>query len=365
MFVLLDTNVFVRDWRLTGNAFRVFLESLERIGLRWVVPEIVHAEVENKAEERLAAVKEKLELAVKDLQFLPAVKPDALTFDAAAALVEYKDYFRKIAAGAQARMLPHPDVPHAQLALRATKKRRPFKENGSGYRDALIWCSAMELLSANEGDLCFVTQNTKDFGEAGTLHADLADDLAERGIDAGRIQYFNSLDAFNQGVVLPILERVEGLASELQDGSASLDLAEVVRDGLRDALNPRDVAFVALDWAYECGSVRLNRVTAVSDLNVIEVRRLPSGRIFARASASASIELYLSARDEDFEKFQGPRELFAGMEDDAGMVYDVSTDYPVDISVTFSVIANAEVDDAESVTIEEIEGDHGAMSVGA
>lgn len=362
MYVLLDTNVFVGDWRLSGSAFSVFREARARIGANWVVPEIVLAEVTNKATERLKAIKDRLESTATELQFLRGRPMERLSLDVPAASADYNAFLNDLFAKDNAKVVPVPDVPHTELAKRAVEKRKPFKEGGAGYRDALIWHTVLELLGEPDTKLYFVTANSSDFGRD-VLHPDLVADLTQRRIDPERIRYFSSLEAFNKDVVLPTLEQVDDVAKDLESGSAALNLLEWARSEFRHLLEARDVAYVALDWAYECGRVRMGPIRRVTNLRVTEVRRLPSGRFFMRATVDASIELNLSARDHDFERYQAPRELFSGMEDDSGMVYDVSAEYPVDVEVTFSVVVEPDASDPESASIEEISGDHGAMTI--
>ena len=362
MYVLLDTNIYVGDWRLSGSAFNVFREARARIGANWVVPEIIFAEVTNKAAERVSTIKDRLESIATELQFVRGRPTERIALDAMATSADYSAFLTDLFAKEDAKIIPMPGVPHAELAQRAVEKRRPFKESGAGYRDALIWHTILELLRDPNTKLCFVTANSSDFGKS-VLHHDLVSDLTQRSIDPGRIRYFNTLEAFNEAVVLPTLEQVDGLAKELEAGSAALDIMAWARLEFRGLLEARDVAYVALDWAYECGRVRMGPIRHVTNLRVAEVRRLPSGRFFIRASVDASIELNLSARDEDFERYQAPRELFSGMEDDAGMVYDVSADYPVDIEVTFTLVVEPDASGPESASIVEISGDHGSMTI--
>ena len=41
MFVVLDTNIFYKDFLLRGNAFRILLESIQYVPARLCIPEVV------------------------------------------------------------------------------------------------------------------------------------------------------------------------------------------------------------------------------------------------------------------------------------------------------------------------------------
>lgn len=83
-------------------------------------------------------------------------------------------------------VMPLPVTSHAALMSRDLSGRRPFKRNGTGYRDALIWLSFVEWLErehAPQTEVYFVTANRSDFAAlSGTLHPDLKADLPA-GVD--------------------------------------------------------------------------------------------------------------------------------------------------------------------------------------
>ena len=102
--------------------------------------------------------------------------------DAAQAAKHYAQELRRRLETAGAIVLATPGVWPDDLVERAIHRRKPFDNAGRGYRDALIWYSAMELIDTLDGGdvvqfIC-VTDNIADFGdEKGNLHPDLRDEL--------------------------------------------------------------------------------------------------------------------------------------------------------------------------------------------
>lgn len=86
-------------------------------------------------------------------------------------------------------VLNDPDVSHSELVARVLERRRPFTDGERGYRDALIWYSALEC--ANSEDVVLLTANTKDFAKDSGGQFELADDLVAdlvlRGLPRSRI----------------------------------------------------------------------------------------------------------------------------------------------------------------------------------
>lgn len=89
--------------------------------------------------------------------------------------------------GQEASVLPYPSVSYKELVDRVLAGRRPFTVGEKGYRDALIWYSALE--QAAEGRVLLLTANTKDFsGSDGQLAPDLQSDLACLDVETGALR---------------------------------------------------------------------------------------------------------------------------------------------------------------------------------
>ena len=91
-----------------------------------------------------------------------------------------KDNFSK----SNVRILPFPDVSLSEVYERDIEKRKPFKEDGTGFRDFLIWKTLCESLKKSDELYCevfFITNNSKDFRdpESSCLHRDLFKDVPE------------------------------------------------------------------------------------------------------------------------------------------------------------------------------------------
>ena len=87
----------------------------------------------------------------------------------------------------ESRILGYPDTPHETLVKRATSRKRPFDDNGSGYRDAIIWESVLELAKQVKGPIVLVTKD-KDFRErSSNLHGDFIKDLERLGLPEDKV----------------------------------------------------------------------------------------------------------------------------------------------------------------------------------
>ncbi len=92
------------------------------------------------------------------------------------------------------QVLPIPELPHAIVLQRDLKRRKPFDEDGKGYRDTLIWESVLAAAERSSAQVVFVSRNHKDFAQKnGQLHPDLVADLVARGMPEDRVVYANGL----------------------------------------------------------------------------------------------------------------------------------------------------------------------------
>jgi hypothetical protein len=51
----------------------------------------------------------------------------------------YEKFFSAKLNELNAEIPDYKDIPHAQIVNRDLERRRPFQENGKGYRDTLLW----------------------------------------------------------------------------------------------------------------------------------------------------------------------------------------------------------------------------------
>jgi len=264
--------------------------------LRVIVPEVVVREAVGKfrrtVEERLT----KHTAAVRDLRRLGIGIGDGSVPDATQASAGYEAELRQRLAGAGAEVPAVPSVDILRLVDNAIARKKPFDERGSGFRDALIWSTVMEVGGSwvvAAPLIAFVTGNTKDFcGEDG--HS-LADDLAEELEAAGRavVRVYKSIEDFVLSGITddPVLyQRVQSLVEDDAAQIASniemaLRLAEIdVLDAIA-TVTVTDVSDVR---------VQLSRVGSLDESS-------PDALVELDAVAHVELEIYAFRSQDDHE----------------------------------------------------------------
>lgn len=177
MRIVIDTNVIVRDFRGLGHDFMQLRNTVELGQHKVYIPEVVLIEVRAVYLREIDRAKTELgKLSSKVQRLIGYPVEDPLSEALGEAERSADEYINDLLSSLSAHRLSDPNVGHADLVDRAARRRRPFREKGTGYRDALIWATVVEL--AEDEEVALISENTADFGDDdGDLHPDLKDDL--------------------------------------------------------------------------------------------------------------------------------------------------------------------------------------------
>ncbi len=360
MLIVLDSSVIVADPRLKGP-LRTLLEAGPRLGLACCVPAIVLDEVVIVYRRQLDEAAAKLEKAFRTWERLTGEAGSFTVPDDATRQLEtvaYRQFLETHLDQWGARVLAYPRVPHEDLVQRAASRRKPFAESGSGYRDALIWATVVELATEEQRrrptslrprSIVFATQNTRDFAEGSRLHHELAADLPLSDV----VSLVGELRPFVSAEVLPHLGQLEDALRSLQEGTHPFSLAAWIDSELAAALNDDNwaFAFVALDEGH--ARVRVTSLAHHEHLQVKDVRRLPSGHLLVHANTDVEVEVVITADRDDFVRYPDVAAFFG---------YSLETNWvdasvPAGGNVAFNLTLNQQ-NVVQWVEIDEVRGTH-------
>jgi len=285
MRVVLDANVFISGRWGQSVAFSSLRKSALRVGLKVAIPLVVWDELLNKFDQEWSQLQNEYD-RLRQSSILPVgTSLSPLPLSAEAARSGFETRLKAIAGDVAAELIPYPSIPHADLAQREMRGRAPLHAKKSGYRDALIWYSVLDLLKRGDGAIGFVTENKHDFCGDGGLHPDLRDDLRTLGRGGDDIQIYRSLQDLVAERVTPVLEHLKGVQQQLQEGTfQGLDIGALLVDvdGLLSGrvVDPRDIG---LPWDLYPLSINLGE--EVVRLQIEDVRRFPDGDLLIVANA--------------------------------------------------------------------------------
>lgn len=221
MFIVLDSTVFWDDPNVKSGAWALLQEFTRRGDSTVFIPAVVLDEVEAKFGKRLDETVEGVKNAGQSLARLIDDKYKIPELEKSQELARYSKRFRSRLAELRVQTLPYPSIPHTDLVKRQVNHLRPFQAKGTGYRDALIWHSLLELLKGSKEDCVLVTGNLADFAKSResptVIHSDLQEDLDNIGIK-GKVSVSKDLNACLDEHAKPSLKKLDDLKKELENG---------------------------------------------------------------------------------------------------------------------------------------------------
>jgi hypothetical protein len=296
VLVVLDTNVFYTDVRANGLLLRSMLDdALAKGAFELFIPEVVLRELDKQFAQRSKKVVREVNKALgaqnEELRRLGIQAPSPMVRDDAD-IAAYREALVKRLADAGAEVLDIPEDLSPALDW-AVNRRKPFKDSGDGFPDAVIWLSVLELARAREEEIVLISNNSGDFAvkkDSDELAEELRGDLVERGRPAEQVRLSLSLRSF---------------AEEIGVGPAKDAVAELAGDGAFFEAIENAIMYSPVDPAVLDRPIELDNDPQVTgwdleELTVESAVELPGGRLVADCTARASLELDLLILKGDY-----------------------------------------------------------------
>lgn len=313
--LVMDTNIYFNHFFLKLKHFSILRDSLENLNIEWTLPEIVLDEVSGKYKEKLTDLKNNIKKTNKEIgSLIGEEKQIIIDIDQDSMANDYKNSLREeFQTHEHMKTVPYPSTTHKEIANRAILKLKPFKENGEGYRDCLIWETIKSLLKENpNSNLIFVTANRSDFFDKNdNLSTVLIEDLEKYSISKDRIQVFNSLFSLMREFINPQLESLESIKNSLLADKWELKQEEIIFK-IEEELYLKSVDISLPDS--NCSEALINYINDVSIDDIEDVSKLSETEIIISLTAkiNADFEYYVDHMDIyslDYENNPPPFEI--------------------------------------------------------
>jgi hypothetical protein len=172
--LVLDATELRKDWLCAGLKFQLLGRMIHQTSISVYVPASVLEEVVAHHGRATEEASKKLETVAKELGSLGlgAVRMESVEFDYREYLAERFDEVLAIT------VLPWPHISHRELVARVVSRTPPFDQRGSGYRDSIVWASAVELARSGQ-DVVLVSEDKIFAGQDGKLAQSLKAEIAE------------------------------------------------------------------------------------------------------------------------------------------------------------------------------------------
>lgn len=332
--VILDANILISDYRLSGVAFVVARDGIKRTSGTLVVPEVALAETVAKFKETLNSAVQRQGEADAHLRRLTGRSPVTTTqIDVAAEVQQYEERLRWALINMNAVVLPWPEVSHESILHRIWNGRRPMRKD-VGYRDTLIWEAILAYLRGSQTrEAIFVTADS-DFCDQNDVHPDLVQDLRDAGLDPSCLVIERSLQALNKRVFEPALARLAEVKERLQRGAGPVDLVAWAGANAHDLVEGEALRGVVVDLPDRCGKISLSRGSQqVKRITVNDVHQLAGGELLVSADVSVEGIASVSLDEFDYESHPHECEQFGCSAGDRWISIDTDASFTVSLDV--------------------------------
>jgi hypothetical protein len=172
-----------------------------------------------------------------------------------------------------------PDVSHEELLDRALDRRQPFDQNGSGYRDALLWQIVRHYVSLGHA-VALVSNDAIAFAEGRNKGEPLATSLADELTGGGSACLYAQMSEAIQVLGLVQAEALDATRQTVE--RLGVDFADMLHEQLFKGLSHAGPTWITRDLVnpFLASSVRLGVAHEVSAV-VREARRMGDGRLEA------------------------------------------------------------------------------------
>lgn len=357
MKIILDTNIFCQDYHLEKPHFRTLLEGCSVIPATIHIPEVVFDEVVNRYKEDLLEAKNKYDSTIRSLNSL--IKQElSIDIDLSNLVEQYKSFLLASFQERNIEIVPYPDTPHKKIVERDLARKKPFKRNGSGYRDYLIGETVKKLCTWGENQIAFITNNSKDFGEGPHVDKELAEEMHNNR----RLKVYNSLKMLNDELIVPKLNKLEEIKTQLQEAKLrEFDIRQWLSDNLLNLLRNYDLESIIAGFPDGIGSARISDIIEFRDIKINDVSALENNNKLL----SIYVDLFAQCRiDSDFEDYMNHPEVRKYWGRTNEPFTSISTSVDENIRMTVDLVISGEtnkVDAEETITIE---ADYGKIAFG-
>ncbi|MBO6553735.1 MAG: DUF4935 domain-containing protein [Roseitalea sp.] len=268
--VFIDTNIIINENFFRSAAAQAFLKACSILNIEVVIPDIVYDEVIGNFPKKLKERVNAYEKAQREL--IKLVEIDFNKIDLEDEVSAYEDWLNDLVETDGVTLAPYPEIPAKELVEKSYERKKPFKDNGEGHKDYIVWKTIRTHIENQQTALpnLLLTNNTKDFGakvenDAHILHPDLANQIEE---DAKRPKLYTSLKSVFDEELAPNLE---GMSLEDIPNIDAQEITTLTEKFLLDDL-PQHTAFGFEDVPFG-NEVSITAVgeTTISEVNLTKV----------------------------------------------------------------------------------------------
>ncbi len=358
MRIVIDTNIICQDYWLEKPHFRVLLEGCSIIPATIYIPEIVIDELLNRYKEDLEETVLRYQNTIRNINIITKEEIKYELNDIDSLVNKYKTFLLSKLKERGVNIVPYPEIPHKKIVERDLARKKPFKRNGSGYRDCLIWENVKRIFLWGEHQVAFITNNIKDFGGGPYIGEDLAQEIRNKN----RLKIFRSLKQFNDEYIIPKLRKLEEIKSLLQQEKLEqFDIRQWLQNNLLDLLRNYELEGILAGFPEGVGSAWITDIIEIKDIRIEEVSELENENKLVTAYIEFEANCSIDSDWDDYVNYQEVKEFWGENEEPFSFV---STSLHETIRMTVDLVIDGKTNRVDSEEVITIEADYGEIEFG-
>ncbi|MEY8758956.1 PIN domain-containing protein [Chryseobacterium tongliaoense] len=310
MNIFLDSNILYHDYFFENKSNRKLLEYCKEGLINLYMAEIVKLELRRQFMKEIEEINTEIKRIKKDASRLRIEnEPAIIPIDAQ--LKKFDDFYKKLPQNENYQILPYSNDFLPDIINRAVYRKKPFTEEKSELKDALIWKTYYEFVETNVMSNCILlTDNTSDFcskKDSSKIHSELLADtnrftVINKSFEFVKLHgphlespenkfqiYFNTIEINEEFVITILIENFK----KLIESSIHKKI---------DTMHPSDI----LSNEYIFDGQLVGHGCEILDCDFIEYevigdRALISGTVFA--AAEVEVWQYNPARDPGEDRY--------------------------------------------------------------
>ncbi len=350
--VIIDSNIVISNYFLRYTAFskfcKYFPERLIRVYVTEVSVEEIFKNYRNSYKETYQSLnkarRELNKFSVNEIELKNVeLEEDAIT--------KYKDYLFSFFKDNNINILPYPKVDHKEIVRYSVTGKKPFKQKDTGYKDFLIWHSALSVLKESNQPLVILTKDS-DFLDKNEVSKDFKEFLGDNSIDANRLSILKAVNEFNNKYLDEIVEKVD-LRKYLEKYENAEEFIEDFKSEFENKLEGYglDENDSILPQEYENPSITYASYTDFDTIDDVEIYDEEHFIINITMRLDCEIEFYIFKSEYNIMAEEG--HTFSVLDRDWNRHY-VAAYENINLEVEFSIIINKDLTEMIQLDVNEI-----------
>lgn len=171
MYVILDTNVIIKDYYFKSKAFKVLFEYLSKTRHKLIIPKIVIDELKQRYFEDTTLLYSSINKQVFDLKSITNTDYNIKIFSPEDELSKYSFFLDDFIEKNKIIIIDYDDKHYRKIVSRSLSKKLPFittKDHSDyGFKDAIIWEQIKDIVEDTKYEfVAFISKNIHQFSDS-------------------------------------------------------------------------------------------------------------------------------------------------------------------------------------------------------